>query len=138
MLAYTIPLEARTKKNSMMIAGNGTRCRVCGKPARQWIRQSKTHDAFAAKAIWYLRPIPAKPIDFPVNVCCTFYMATHRRVDLLNLEACIHDLLVDAKVLSDDNCSIVSSTDGSKVAFDKARPRVEISITALQDAGGER
>ena len=138
MLTYTIPLEARTKKNSMMIAGNGTRCWVCGKPARQWIRQSKAHDAFAAKAIWYLRPAPAKPIDFPVNVRCTFYMATHRRVDLLNLEACIHDLLVNAKVLADDNCSIVSSTDGSKVAFDKERPRVEISITALQDAGDER
>ena len=138
MLDYTIPLEARTKKNSMMIAGNGTRCWVCGKPARQWIRQSKAHDAFAAKAIWFLRPTPAKPIDFPVNVRCTFYMATHRMVDLLNLEACIHDLLVEAKVLADDNCNIVFSTDGSKVAFDKARPRVEISITALQDAGDER
>lgn len=68
-------------------------------------------------------------IDCPVEVKCIYYRATKHRVDLTNLLAATHDLLVEAGVLADDNCKIVVSVDGSRVMHDKDNPRVEIEIT---------
>ena len=131
-ICYTIPGDCRTKKNHMTIAGTGYRCPTCGKPHRQFIKQGAAHDVYASKAVWYLRPRPAKPIDYPVNVKCVFYMATHGKVDKSNLEACIHDLLVDAGILEDDNRDVIATTDGSIVLYDKQNPRVEITITPVE------
>lgn len=131
-LRFTIMAEGRTKKNHMMIVGSGKRCPVCHKPARQFIRQGAAHDNFAELARWQLRPVPPKPIDFPVNVQCLFYMQTRRRVDGLNLMAAIDDLLVDCGILADDNSRIVVGHDGSRVLYDPSRPRVEITITKLE------
>lgn len=104
---------------------------MCHKPARQFIRQGAAHDNFAELARWQLRPAPLKPIECPVNVKCLFYMQTRRRVDKGNLEACIHDLLVECGILADDNRDIIAATDGSRVLYDKQNPRVEITITKL-------
>jgi hypothetical protein len=68
-------------------------------------------------------------IDTPVNVAARYYMATRRQIDLTNLNESIHDILVKAKVLMDDNRNIIASTDGSRVFWDKTNPRVEIIIT---------
>ena len=131
-IRYTIESEGRTKKNHQMIAGAGKRCPVCHKHEKQWIRQGAAHDNFAELARWQLRPVPPKPIDCPVNVKCLFYMQTRRRVDKGNLEAAIHDLLVDCGILADDNRDIIATTDGSMVLYDKEHPRVEITITKLK------
>lgn len=136
-LRYTIPGDPRTKKNHMMIAGSGGRCPVCGKPAKQWIKQGKAHDEFAQRAAWYLKPRPEQTINRPVNVKCLFYMATRRRVDGLNLLAAIDDLLVSCGILADDNSEIVRGHDGSLVLHDKDHPRVEITITEVQGNGDE-
>ena len=56
-------------------------------------------------------------------------MRTRRPIDLTNLNEAIHDILVKAKVLMDDNRNIIASTDGSRVYWDKTNPRVEITIT---------
>lgn len=114
-----------------MIAGAGKRCPVCKKFEKQWIRQGKTHDQFAESALWQLRPRPARPIDFQVNVRCLFYMQTRRKVDSLNLLAAIDDILVTAGILADDNSQIVVAHDGSRVLYDKDRPRTEITITKI-------
>lgn len=132
-IRYTIQGEARTKKNSLMIAGNGARCPVCKKPAKQWVRQGKVHDEYAKGALWQLMPRPAQPIDYKVNVQCLFYMKTRRRVDLLNLLATVDDLLVEAGILADDNTSVVVSHDGSRCRYDKENPRTEIIITRAKE-----
>lgn len=132
-LHYTIMGDPRTKKNHQMIAGSGKRCPVCRKPAKQWIRQGAAHDSFAELARWQLRPVPTRPIDYPVNVQCLFYMQTHRWVDGLNLMAAIDDLLVDCGILADDNSRIVAAHDGSRVLYDPDSPRVEITITPMQE-----
>lgn len=134
-LHYTIESEGRTKKNHQMIAGSGKRCPVCHKPAKQWIRQGSAHDNFTELARWQLHPVPAQPIDYPVNVKCLFYMQTRRLVDGLNLLATIDDLLVDVGILADDNSRIVVAHDGSRVLYDPARPRVEITITPMMEDG---
>jgi len=59
-------------------------------------------------------------------------MPTRRRVDLTNLLEAIDDVLVHYGVLSDDNSSIIVSHDGSRVLYDKARPRTEVTITCLE------
>ena len=68
-------------------------------------------------------------IDTPVNVEARYFMATRRQIDLTNLNEAIHDILVKARVLMDDNRNIIASTDGSRVYWDKKNPRVEITIT---------
>lgn len=130
-IKYTLLGECRTKKNHMMIAGAGSKCPVCKKPQKQWIRQGSFHDAYSEAAKWQLIPRPPKPIECPVNVKCVFYMKTRRRVDALNLLATIDDLLVDVGILADDNSNIVVAHDGSRVLYDKDNPRTEITITKM-------
>jgi len=125
-MRYLIPLDPRTKKNSMAIVYN----RKTGKP---FIKQSEKYDDFEIAASYFLRPKPPKPIDYPVTVRCIFYMKTRRKVDKANLEAAIHDILVKYEILADDNRDIVASTDGSRVYYDKANPRVEIEISRLEE-----
>lgn len=128
LLSYTIPLEPRTKKNSQMIAGSGQRCPFCGKPKKQFIRQGSASNEYVFKAFPYLQSKPTKPIDTPVHVKYLFYMATRRKVDILNLQAQADDLLVHANILADDNSNIVKSHDGTRVLYDKQNPRTEIYI----------
>ena len=64
----------------------------------------------------------------PVNVKALFYMDTRRRVDLVNLEQALCDLLVHYKMIEDDNSTIIKSMDGSRVLYDKDDPRTEVVI----------
>lgn len=63
----------------------------------------------------------------------TFYMPTRRKVDLTNLMEAAHDTLVAAKILADDNNTIIASVDGSRVMYDKSNPRTEIFIEEMED-----
>ena len=69
----------------------------------------------------------------PVEVRGVFYMPTRRRVDLVNLEEALLDVLVRYCVIDDDNADIVASMDGSRVLYDKDNPRTEVIITFLQE-----
>ena len=120
-VTYTIRLTPVSKKNSMRILTN----RNTGK---YFIAPSEQYKQYEAKAVWFLRPRPPKPIDYPVNVQMLFYMPTKRRVDLVNLEEAVLDIMVQAGILADDNSNIVASMDGSRVLYDKQRPRTEITI----------
>ena len=57
---------------------------------------------------------------------------TKRRVDLTNLLEAIDDVLVKYGVLKDDNSEIITSHDGSRVLYDKDRPRTEVVIKFLE------
>lgn len=70
-----------------------------------------------------------KQIDYPINVKCSYYMKTRRKVDLTNLLNGTDDALKEAGVILDDNCTIIVGHDGSRVYYDKENPRVEIEIT---------
>lgn len=119
---YTIPIPPVTKKNSQQILRNS-------KTGRPFISPSKQYKGYERAAMPFLRPLPDKPIDYPVNVKCLFYMPTRRRIDLVNLQEAALDVLVSAGVLIDDNASVVASMDGSRVLYDKESPRTEIEIT---------
>lgn len=124
---YTIPCAPVSKKNSQRIVTN----RVTGKP---FIIQSQQYEEFEAVAAYFLKPQPQNPIDYPVTVRCIYFMPTRRRVDMSNLMAATHDILVKYKVLADDNRDIIASVDGSRVHYDKKNPRTEIEIEDFNEA----
>ena len=122
MIKFIIKTEPRTKKNSQKIIY----CK--GRPLIVPSAQFKQYEKDCA----YFVP-RGKNIDYPVNIRCHFYMATRRKCDLTNLLEAIDDVLVNYKVIADDNYSIVAGHDGSRVYVDKDNPRTEVWIEELKD-----
>lgn len=118
-VCITIPLPPVTKKNHGRIVMAGSRPRLL--PSAQF-------EAYQEAAGWFLRPLD---ICRPVNVCCRFYLPTRRLVDLVGLLQAVDDVLVHYGVLRDDNSRIVAGHDGSRVFYDKERPRTEVEITEV-------
>lgn len=124
MIKFTIPIAPVTKKNSQRILLN----RRTGRPL---IMPSAAYKDYEREAALFVpRGVTIKT---PVNVKCVFYMPTRRKVDKSNLEEAIHDVLVTAGFLDDDNRNIIAGTDGSRVFYDKENPRTEIEITKMLD-----
>ena len=123
---YTIPLPPVTKKNSQRILVN----RKTGMP---FIAPSSAYKRYEAQAIYFLTQKPKRPLAGCYRVAAVFYMPTRRRVDLTNLLEAAHDTLVAAKILADDNNTIIASVDGSRVLYDKENPRTEIIIQELNE-----
>lgn len=69
-----------------------------------------------------------------VTVQAVFYMPVRRRVDLTNLLEALDDVLANSGVLADDHCKIIVSHDGSRVSYDKERPRTEVTIRNYKGA----
>lgn len=120
-LKINIPLAPVTKKNSQRIV------MVRNRPI---IVQSKKYADYEKACALYVHRLE-QPINYPVNVECVYYMPTHRKVDLQNLLSATMDILVRYGVLEDDNSSIVVGNDGSRVYYDKDRPRTEIVIIPM-------
>lgn len=125
-IKYVIQMAPITKKNSQQILMN----KKTGKP---FIMPSKRYKEYERDAEWFLRPKPPRPIECRLNVKCLFYMPTRRAVDLNNLLEAATDLMVFSKIIKDDNCRIVAAHDGSRVLYDKEKPRTEIYITRLPE-----
>lgn len=123
---YIISLPPITKKNSQQILTNHR----TGKP---FIAPSSAYKRYEEQAIYFLTPKPKTPLAGCYRVAAVFYMPTRRRVDLTNLLEAAHDTLVAAKILADDNSTIIASVDGSRVMYDKKNPRTEIIIQELNE-----
>lgn len=123
-LKFTVNLPPRSKKNSQQIFMNK-------RTNRPFITQSAQYKEYEEEAMQFI-PKGIK-IDEPCNVKCLFYMPTKRKCDLTNLEAAIHDIMVKAGLLADDNRDIVAGTDGSRVYHDKTAPRTEVTITPIEN-----
>ena len=124
-MRFIIPLAPVSKKNSQQILINQT-------TGKQFIAPSKQFKAYEAAALWY---IPKRiHINCAVNIECHFYMPTRRKCDLTNLLEAIDDIMVKAGLLEDDNYTIIQSHDGSRVFYDKNKPRTEICITKAESA----
>lgn len=123
MIKFTVNLTPISKKNSQRIMINK-------RTGRPFIMPSEKYKDYE-KAALYFMPKVENPIDYPVNVKTLFYMPTKRQCDLVNMQEAILDVMVKAGVIKDDNYNIVQSMDGSRVLYDKERPRTEIEITAV-------
>lgn len=127
MTKFIIELNPVTKKNHQRIVYVGR-----GAKRKPMIIPSKAYKEYEHNAILFC---PALHIDYAVNVEAHYYMQTRRRVDLTNLHEALHDVLVKAGTLVDDNCKIIVSTDGSRVHYDKANPRTEVIISEVYTIG---
>ena len=116
---FIIPIAPVTKKNSSNIYINKT-------TGKRFITPSDRYKQYEKDFILLCPNIPC--IDYEINLKALYYMPTKRKVDLINLHSALHDCLIAANVLLDDNCQIVVSTDGSRVYYDKLNPRTEIYI----------
>ena len=119
LIRFTINVAPVTKKNSQQIVVNKH-------THRPMIIPSKTYLQYEKDAHWFMPRI--ETIDVPVNVKAVFYMKARRKVDLVNLQEALLDVLVKEAIISDDNSNIVYSMDGSYVDYDKNRPRTEVEI----------
>ena len=120
---FTINLAPVTKKNSQRIARNR-------RTGRRFILPSEQYQQYETDCAVFM-PKEEMIID-PVNVEAVFYMPTRRAVDLVNLQEALLDVLVAYRVIEDDNSKIVVSMDGSRVSYDKERPRTEVRITKVK------
>lgn len=118
-----IPIEPKTKKNNQKIIYNH-------KTKSPMIVQNDAYKRYERDAGWFLKT-PKEPISCSVNVKCTFYRQTARRVDLTNLLEAIDDILVKYRVLADDNYKVIAGHDGSRVLIDRDKPRTEICIEKI-------
>lgn len=119
-------LEPRSKKNSQQICINP-------RTRRPFVKQNEKYIQFEKDCGFFLNRKPPAPIDYPVNVKCVFYRSSYRRVDLSNLQEATLDVLTHYGIIKDDNRDIVYSMDGSKVLYDKQNPRIEITITRVEE-----
>lgn len=132
MIKFTIPIAPVTKKNSQQIRYRWAIDKRTRKPKYvPYVAPSLVFERYEQAALWYIPR--GRRIDSPVNVKCLFYMPTRRKVDLTNLLEAVDDVMVKAGLLADDNADVVQSHDGSRVLYDKNRPRTEIYIEASAD-----
>lgn len=120
----TIPYMCRPKKNSQQIIFNH-------KTKRPMIIQSEQYREFEKLCALYLKPIAKElksPINYSINLKCTFYFPDRRRRDTVNMLEAIQDILVKYKVLEDDNYTIVASLDGTRSYYIKDRAETIIEI----------
>lgn len=129
---YKIPGRAISKKNSLQMAYNKATKKSFPVQSPAWRRYEKN----TKKHLLVDHP----PIDFPVNITCTYWIHKNKdgsmpkqKLDLLNLLEGTLDLLVKYKILADDNCQIAVGFDGSRVNYtDYANEEyAEIEITSL-------
>jgi len=123
-MKIVIGITPVTKKTHQQII------RVHGKPI---VISSKQYRKYEKDCAPFLLPYAHQSINDRVNVCCKFYMPTKRRVDLVNLQESILDVLVKYGILADDNSNIVASMDGSRVLYDRENPRTEIYINKFTE-----
>lgn len=114
-----IPINPVTKKNHSQVV------MIHGRPM---VLPSKPYKEFEKACKDYIPVLREPPISYPINLKCHYYMGTRRKCDITNLLQATCDILVKYGVLEDDNYTIVASTDGSRVFYDKENPRTEIYI----------
>lgn len=123
----TIVGQPRVKKNGQHVAFNNGKPRKYNTPAyAKWLQ--------AANRQLNYQILPARPIDQPVILLCTFFMQTKGLVDLSALYEGIQDLLVKREILADDNSRIIIGHDGSRVYYDKDNPRMEILVISAPNS----
>lgn len=124
-ISFTIKTPPRTKKNHGQIYFRN------GKPCYTTSEAFKKYEKASRKYFTDILKLQAMSLTPPLNVKAEFYMDSKRKVDLVNLEQALCDLLVNNHMIEDDNSRIIASMDGSRVLVDKDNPRTEVTITEL-------
>ena len=100
--------------------------------------QSKAYLQYEKDCLWQIRPEYKQSLSGRYNLKALYYMAidyvnTKAVIDLTGLLQATCDILAKARVIEDDNCRVIAGFDGSRVLQDKNNPRVEITLTELEE-----
>lgn len=126
-MTFVIEGAPRTKKNHQMIART-----KAGKP---FVMQARTARDWENAAQLQLQAQlhryrgVTRHDDERWNMAALVYRDRDGRADLLNYLAAVSDALERAGVVTDDRT--ILGLDGSRLLIDRARPRVEITLTPL-------
>lgn len=131
MIFFEIPIHPVTKKNNQRIIPIKTKT---GK-IRNIPIPSKAYEDFERDCMPYLYQVKSKTgyFDKPINIKAVFYVGKRLRYDLTNLLEALDDTLVKSGLIVDDNRDIVAAHDGSRVFYDKYKPRIEVEISYITD-----
>ena len=122
-IKFTVYGKPITKKNHQRICTN----RKTGRP---FVRQSEQYEQFEKDSVIQIPQHARIGIDVPCLVRTVYFMPDRRRVDLGNLIAASHDILVKAGVLKDDNRFIIEAIE-AHAETDKDNPRTEYHVEVL-------
>ena len=123
-MVFTVELPPISKKNSQQIWRPNGLNRPIIVPSKKYKEYESEARRFMPKGIC---------INEPVNVKCLFYMPTRRKCDLTNMLEAIDDVMVKAGLLEDYNFTVIAGHDGSRILYDKERPRTEVYITPIKE-----
>lgn len=141
-IEFTLPVEAKTKKNHPMFAWRKRpyaikigRVVVMRIPYTPFIIPSKGYSEFENEVVPYLKRVVAETgtVNFPINMKVIYWVKRRGNYDLTNLLEAVDDAAVKAGFILDDNRDIIAGHDGSRVYYDKYNPRIEITITEMAD-----
>lgn len=96
---------------------------------RSFLVSSPQYLAWHKEQSYRLKKIP-KPIEHCI-IEINFYAPDNRKTDLSNKAESIADLLVDNKILKDDNWFCVKKLHLNFIEVDKHNPRAIITITEI-------
>ncbi len=132
-ISFVLPVTPRTKKNSRVHAT--VRGRTVPLPSAVY-RVMETGIVEWAR-LYFLPPAigPRKPVSFsglllaqPLNCAAIFYRDANRG-DAVGYYQALADALEAAGIVSDDKW--ITQWDGSRLAKDADRSRIEVTLTAL-------
>jgi len=120
LMKIVLPGDVPSKKNSKQIIWS----KRLGRP---FIISSNNHQKWHKEAFKELQATKyiGKNIQ-QTKICATFFSSTKRKFDLSNKWESIGDLLVDAKIIKDDNVTVIPELTLKYGGHDKLKPRVEI------------
>lgn len=124
-LHFTLNVIPHSKKNSSQI------CTL--KNGKTLLLPSKLYKQFEKECLLLIPEDLRININKPINIKAHFYCKTRRKIDLTNLLEAVDDMLVKANVIADDNRNIIAGHDGSRVYWDKEKPRIEIWIEDFEE-----
>lgn len=116
---YVLKGNVPSKKNSKRFIWRGR---------KKFLVPSEAHEVWHVNACIELKKQKPLLIENVNQVHLKFYPATKHRSDLSNKAESVMDLLVDMKVLADDNWFEVPRLDLEFCGIDKINPRCEIII----------
>jgi Holliday junction resolvase RusA-like endonuclease len=119
----TIYGPPRTKKNHSRVVRAGRFTKVL---------PSEAYERWESIAVPQMRIAWAGriAISYPINVRATFYRDANRG-DAVGYYQALADALEVAGVIADDK--FIVSWDGTRMAVDRKRPRVEVEIEAVEE-----
>jgi len=115
----TIKGDIPSKKNSKIMICRGK---------RPLLISNSRFQAWNEEQLWLLKRLGSLQLKEVAGIDITYYPSTKRKSDITNKTESIMDLLVDARILEDDNWFVVPSLLLHFGDVDTENPRAEIII----------